>query len=402
MIKQRKSKKSYFNLDLALFHLYQQNSFNGTDLPAKTLCLTFDDGPGSHTLAIARFLFEHHIQATFFVVGKYAFYHPEILKELKEMGHLIGNHTYEHPDLPYYVSVNGDIIDQVLRTDAVIKPFVDSDRVYFRAPYGKWSAEVAQELNQSILTASHIGPVYWEIAGIDCYYWQNNWPVKDAADRYLSDIEHNEQRGIVVFHDEIADMDVVKPHNKTLDLLKILIPQLLGQGYEFVRLDEIVPIKTASLQEPKFTLRIGKEKYVCLNNKTDLFANGKPGNPHNLFTLKDLGYGKFAFRAANNFYLSSAENEIKAKHFEINETEKFDIIPVDKNSIMLRCYDGSYLTLEKGKLTRNAPFMRQAAIFSYANHNFTINNNISRKQKLLLFKKQLLFIKSKLQQKLNF
>lgn len=49
----------------------------------------------------------------FFVVGKYAFHHPGILQALKEMNHLIGNHTYEHPDLPYYVSVNGDIIDQV-------------------------------------------------------------------------------------------------------------------------------------------------------------------------------------------------------------------------------------------------------------------------------------------------
>ena len=400
MIKQRKSKKSYFNLDLALFHLYQQNSFNGTDLPAKTLCLTFDDGPGSHTLAIARFLFEHHIQATFFVVGKYAFHHPEILKELKEMGHLIGNHTYDHPDLPYYVSVNGDIIDQVLRTDAVIKPFINSERVYFRAPYGKWSAEVAQELNQSILTANHIGPVHWEIAGVDCYYWQNNWPVKDAANRYLSDIEHNNQRGIVVFHDEIADMDVVKPSNKTLDLLKILVPQLLGQGYQFVRLDEIIPIKTASAEKPKFTLRIEKEKFVSLKNDTDLNCEGKPENPQNLLCLEELGFGKVAIKAVNNLYLSAAETEVKASQAAIGETETFDLIPVDKNKIMLRCYDGNYVGIEKRKLIKKAPHMRQAAIFSYANHNRAITNELTWEQRLLLLKKQLLFVRSKLQQKI--
>ncbi|WP_299289558.1 polysaccharide deacetylase family protein [uncultured Mucilaginibacter sp.] len=380
--------------------MYQQNSFNGADLPAKTLCLTFDDGPGIHTLAIARFLFENHIRATFFVVGKYAFHQPEILKELKEMGHLIGNHTYDHPDLPYYVSVNGDVINQVLRTDAIIKPFVDSGQIYFRAPYGKWSAEVAQELNRSMLTANHIGPIHWEIAGVDCYYWQNNWAVEDAAARYLSDIELNNQRGIVVFHDEIADMDVVKPHNKTLDLLKILIPQLLEQGYQFVRLDEIIPIKTASAEKPKFTLRIGKEKCVSLKNDTDLNCEGKPENPQNLLCLEELGFGKIAIKAANNLYLSSAEIEIKANRAVIGETETFDLIPVDKNKIMLRCYDGNYVGIEKGKLTKKAPHMRQAAIFSYANHNHMITDDIAWEQRLLLLKKQLLFVRSKLQQKI--
>lgn len=380
--------------------MYQTQSFNGTGLPAKTLCLTFDDGPGSHTLAIARFLYENKIQATFFVVGKYAFHHPEILQGLKEMKHLIGNHTYEHPDLPYYVSVNGDIVDQVSRTDAVIKPFVDSERVYFRAPYGKWSAEVANELNQSMLTANHIGPVHWEIAGVDCYYWQNNWPVADAAARYLSDIEHQNQRGIVVFHDEIADMDVVKPRNKTLELLQILIPQLLAQGYQFMRLDEIISIKTASAEKPKFTLRIGKEKYLSLHDLVSLSVDGKPENPQNLLLLEDLGYGKIAIKAANDMYLSAAEVELMASRTLINETEKFDVIPVDKNSIMLRCFDGSYVGIEKGKLTRKSPFMRHAAIFSYANHNHKITDDMTWEQRLLLLKKQLLFVRSKLRQKI--
>lgn len=379
--------------------MYQPQSYNGAELPAKTLCLTFDDGPGKHTVDIARFLSENNISATFFVVGKYAYHHPEILMQLKQMNHIVGNHTYDHPDLPYYVSVNGDIIDQVLRTDAVIRPYINSEQVYFRAPYGKWSAEVAQELNQSMLTANHIGPIHWEIAGVDCYYWQNNWAVEDAAARYMFDIEHNNQRGIVVFHDEIADMDVVKPRNKTLELLKILIPQLLVQGYKFVRLDEIVSIKTASAEKPKFTLRIGKEKCISLNNGTGLSCDGKPENPQNLLYPEELGYGKITIRAANNLYLSSAEIEVKANRTKIGETETFDLIPVDKNKIMLRCFDGNYVGMEKGKLIRKSPFMRQAAIFIYANHNLAIINDVTWEQRLLLLKKQLLFVRSKLQQK---
>jgi peptidoglycan/xylan/chitin deacetylase (PgdA/CDA1 family) len=381
--------------------LYQANPFNGADLPAKNLCITFDDGPGSHTLDIARFLFEHHIQATFFVVGKYAFHQPQILQALKEMNHLVSNHTYEHPDLPYYVSVNGNIIEQVLRTDAIIKPFITSDRVYFRAPYGKWSAEVAQELNQSILTANHLGPIHWEIAGIDCYYWQNNWAVEDAVARYLSDIEQANGRGIVVFHDEIADMDIVKPYNKTLDLLKILIPQLLEQDYQFIRLDEIPSIKTASQEKPKFTLRISKQKYVSLKNTGSLSVDGQPGNIQNVLILEELGNGKIAIKTANDKYLSVANIDVTASATKIAETEIFDLIPVDKSKIMLRCYNGFYITVEHGMLNRKAQFMRQAAIFSYANHNFAVKNNLSLEQRLMLLKKRLLFVKSKLKQKLN-
>ncbi|RYE18066.1 MAG: polysaccharide deacetylase family protein, partial [Sphingobacteriaceae bacterium] len=176
--------------------MYHSKALNGSGIPAKTLCLTFDDGPGQHTLPIARFLFEHQIRATFFVVGKYAFHHPEILAELKSMNHIIGNHTYDHPDMPVYLSVDGDVIDQVLRTDALLKPYVDGP-VYFRPPYGKWSKEVANELNKSMLMANYVGPIHWEVAGVDCYYWYNNWAVADAAKRYLDDIEQ-QQQGIVV------------------------------------------------------------------------------------------------------------------------------------------------------------------------------------------------------------
>ncbi|MGI4022447.1 MAG: polysaccharide deacetylase family protein [Janthinobacterium lividum] len=383
--------------------MYQIQSFNGTALPEKTLCLTFDDGPGSHTIAIARFLFEKKIQATFFVVGKYAFHHPEILLELKQMKHLIGNHTYDHPDLPYYLSADGDVLDQVLRTDTLIKPYLDSERIYFRAPYGKWSAEVANNLNNSILTANHIGPIHWEIAGVDCYYWQNEWPVADAAARYLTDIERA-GHGIIVMHDEIADMDVVKPRNKTLELLQILIPKLLNLGYNFVRLDDIPSIKEASTEKVIFTLRDVKGKYLSLKNEFEVWVDGQPNDPQNILQLTDLGYGKVALKTVNNLFLSATGNAtytVTANSSTIGEAETFDLIPVNKNSFMLRCTNGYFLTIENHKLSSKAQYMRQASIFKYANHNTAVKESITFKQKLSLYKKQFLFIKSKLKQKIS-
>ncbi len=381
--------------------MYYSKALNGSDLPAKTLCLTFDDGPGEHTLPIARFLFGHQIRATFFVVGKYAFHHPEILAELKAMNHIVGNHTYDHPDMPVYVSVDGDVIDQVLRTDALIKPYVDH-AVYFRPPYGKWSAEVAEQLNSSMLTANHIGPVHWEVAGIDCYYWYNNWAVADAAKRYLDDIEQH-GHGIVVMHDDVSDMDVVKAKNQTLQLLQILIPQLLERGYQFVGLDEIPSIKEASAQKDLFTLRNQKGKYLSLNNQNQLIANGKPQNPQNVLQFQEIGYGKIVIKAVNQLYWSIAgeESALSAKSTIITPEETFDLITVSKNKLMLRATNGNYLAIENnGLVSSSAKYMRQAAVFRYANHNNYVQTKTTLRQRFILLKKQFLFIKSKLLQKL--
>src|ERR1035438_4204841 len=107
--------------------MYRVEPYTGAGLPSKCLCLTYDDGPGKHTYDIARFLSDQNIQATFFVVGKYAFHHQDILEKIAMLGHLVGNHTYDHPDMPYYLSINGDVNNQVLKTDAIIKKYVNEN-----------------------------------------------------------------------------------------------------------------------------------------------------------------------------------------------------------------------------------------------------------------------------------
>ncbi|MDN4587831.1 hypothetical protein DBA29_04875 [Xenophilus aerolatus] len=62
------------------------------------------DGPGSDSAAIGNFLAERGVGATFFVVGKCAEQRPDALAGLHAAGHIIGKHTYDHPDMPYYVA----------------------------------------------------------------------------------------------------------------------------------------------------------------------------------------------------------------------------------------------------------------------------------------------------------
>lgn len=386
--------------------MYRLAPYTGSELPSKVLCLTYDDGPGKYTQQIAEFLYEQDIQAAFFVVGKYAHHHPDILQKIASLGHLIGNHTYEHPDMPYYLSVSGDVHNQILRTDAVIKNFCDQDIIYFRSPYGKWSSEVANELNLHLLaTVNHIGPIYWDIGGIDCYYWKSGFSVEDAVKKYLQDIAEKDH-GIVVMHDDIADMDYLKDHNKTLELTKQLIPLLKAQGYKFIRLDEIESIKQDAVSSLRFTLQNTHGAYISVSGDANSMVSlqRKKKNVQNELSLVDMGHGKVALRASNDLFLTLQNQNgpvVEASSKEAGKCEAFDLIPLSANRILLRAYNGNYLTQENkrgGSLLASAQFMRQGERFT-----FSIVAAPSKKYSLLqryrMLKRKILFIKSKIQER---
>jgi peptidoglycan/xylan/chitin deacetylase (PgdA/CDA1 family) len=382
--------------------MYSIDSFTGSDLADKTLCITFDDGPGKDTYNIGKFLFEEGIQATFFVVGKYAYEHPEILQSLKDFGHLIANHTYEHPDMPYYRSVNGDVQDQILRTDTVIRKYINGSITYFRSPYGKWSKEVASDLNSNLMTAlNHVGPIRWDMGGIDCYYWQLDRSVEDACSDYLKEIK-DKRKGIILFHDEIADMDYVKPRNKTLQLLKLLIPHLKTEGYVFVGLEAIYSIKNASKEKLLFNLKTQKNNYLSYKESDSTITSSREANRNSEFSIEGMSHGKVVIKSSNNLYFNITQeqnNRVLADKFELDETCTFDLIPVFDNQLILRAINGNYLMFnKKQQLVADAPYMRNSEIFTYLPLNQPQAKTLSFNQKLALTKKRFLFIKSKILQ----
>jgi peptidoglycan/xylan/chitin deacetylase (PgdA/CDA1 family) len=78
------------------FEHFKQHDF----LRNKEVVLTFDDGPWpNNTPAVLKALADQCIKATFFPIGKHATWYPEILKQVAEAGHSIGNHTWSHKNL---------------------------------------------------------------------------------------------------------------------------------------------------------------------------------------------------------------------------------------------------------------------------------------------------------------
>jgi peptidoglycan/xylan/chitin deacetylase (PgdA/CDA1 family) len=63
------------------------------------LALTFDDGPNpSWTPQLLDLLARHSVRATFFLVGSFAHGEPELTRRIAAEGHLIGNHSWSHPN----------------------------------------------------------------------------------------------------------------------------------------------------------------------------------------------------------------------------------------------------------------------------------------------------------------
>lgn len=65
---------------------------------SRAVCLTFDDGPHPElTPRLLDLLAALRVPATFFVIGREAERHPELVRRMAAEGHAVGNHSYSHP-----------------------------------------------------------------------------------------------------------------------------------------------------------------------------------------------------------------------------------------------------------------------------------------------------------------
>jgi peptidoglycan/xylan/chitin deacetylase (PgdA/CDA1 family) len=233
--------------------VYQADPFSGGEtLPPKTLCLTYDDGPGvttgpgpgPRTVELAEYLQAEGIAATFFMVGRHARQLPKAVRTVRDRGHLVGNHTDTHRSLLEVIETGGEagVVEEIARTDQALASVIDGP-VYVRAPYGHWSEEVAVALNRAPhVSDGHIGPVHWDVNASDWHHWGEGRSPERCSAAYVDEIERV-GRGVVLMHDCAADPTDegvrLKAGNRTLELTKLLVPELKERGYSFVRLDEI-------------------------------------------------------------------------------------------------------------------------------------------------------------------
>ncbi len=102
------------------------------------IVLTFDDGPAfPFTEQILDILRDRQVPATFFVCGRNAERHPDLLLRMSAEGHTIGNHAYSH-SFPYLMT-RAEMAQEIDRAQQVIEEITGRRPVLFRPPYGaRW------------------------------------------------------------------------------------------------------------------------------------------------------------------------------------------------------------------------------------------------------------------------
>ena len=158
------------------------------------LALTFDDGPNSAwTPRLLDVLAEHDVHATFFMLGKFAKAERELARRVAEAGHLIGNHSWSHPDLARTAAAK--ILDELTRTSDILADITGKPIRYFRPPYGSRRPYVLKLARRLGLT-----PVTWNAMTSDWSEPSAETISKNLA-RKISSIQHRGRAVNIVLHD---------------------------------------------------------------------------------------------------------------------------------------------------------------------------------------------------------
>ena len=190
----------------------------------KMVALTFDDGPSPYTGQILAALRTANVRATFFLLGKHAEKRPDLVRQLYEEGHEIGNHSYSHQ--PLIFRKRSFIREEIEKTDRIIRQTGYSGPIHFRAPYGRKLVALPWILAQ--MGRPHILfdviPDDWDCPGVSL-----------IARRIVEGVKPG---SIVLCHDG-WESSAEQDRSQTVEALPIVIEKLKAAGYRFVTISEL-------------------------------------------------------------------------------------------------------------------------------------------------------------------
>lgn len=195
---------------------------HSVDREDKKISLTFDVNwaENDYLYDILDVLDDNNIKATFFVMGKWVIYpegNEKKLLEIYNRGHEIGNHSYVHPD---FKNIGKErVVDEVKKTESIIKETLGIKTDLFRFPSGSFSEESLNFVNDMGYRC-----VQWDVDSID-------WKGISKEQEYNNVMKKVKNGSILLYHNN---------GKYTVNNLKEIIPKLKGDGYEFVKVSDLI------------------------------------------------------------------------------------------------------------------------------------------------------------------
>ena len=203
-------------VDIAFF-----DAFYIVPTDQKVMYLTFDEGyENGYTESILNTLRDNSVHAAFFVTEAYIRQNPELTKRMKDEGHVVANHSVNHPSMPTldYETAVAEIQGTAASLEEHTGHKMD---LFFRPPMGEFS-------EQSLYITRQQGykTIFWSMAYQDWYV--DNQPGADVAYEHVTDNAHP---GAVILLHAVSESNA--------EALDSILKDLKSEGYRFGSLYEI-------------------------------------------------------------------------------------------------------------------------------------------------------------------
>ncbi len=109
---------------------------------ARTLYLTFDDGPDCATPALLELLDRHEVAASFFLVGEQMRRYPDFVRAIRSAGHTVGQHTDTHPSA--WRTPPATLERELAAATATLEDLTGEAVRWMRPPYGYFTTAMRQ------------------------------------------------------------------------------------------------------------------------------------------------------------------------------------------------------------------------------------------------------------------
>ena len=185
----------------------------------KYIYLTFDEGyEAGYTSKILEVLKNNQVKATFFITAHYVNTQEELVKQMIEEGHIVGNHTVNHKSMPDLT--DEQIKSEVMNLHTTIYEKYGYEMKYIRPPKGEYSERTVNFTN----TLGY-KTVMWSFAYDD---WDEKKQGREeyAKEKILKNIHNG---AVILLHGNSKD---------NVNVLDYCIKEIKKMGYEFKSLDE--------------------------------------------------------------------------------------------------------------------------------------------------------------------
>ncbi len=202
------------------YHLHSLNHNYKTS--ENHISITFDDGPNpDFTPKVLSLLKENNAKATFFLIGKNAEKYPEIVRQIIEEGHTIGNHSYSHSKNFGFFS-SEKVVAELNQTNSILKEITGKEITMFRPPFGVTNPNIKKALKNT----EHFS-IGWSKRSLDT----TNLSEKKILKRITSNLRKGD---IILLHDTSA---------KTVAVLEQLLLTLQPHKLQSVSVNRLLEIE---------------------------------------------------------------------------------------------------------------------------------------------------------------